>query len=110
MQAKSQMSIEEMNAVNAKIEEFQFGQIPYTKIDGSFLVITSELIKSGVNIPRCLLYNDDEGFDVSYNTVHPGKVKQYIAKNVLNVHARRHPNKRMYVKDEDNEFSFNDAK
>ena len=57
-----------------------------------------------------MLYNDDEGFGISYNQLHKGKIKQYICKNLLKVHARRHPNKRMYVKDETNEHSFNDQK
>jgi hypothetical protein len=35
---------------------------------------------------------------------------QFICKNVLHVHARRHPNKRLYVKDEDNSYSFIDKK
>jgi len=110
MQAKSQMSIESMNEVNAKVEDFDFRVIPYTKIDGSFLAISSDLIKSGVNIPLAMLYNDDEGFAISYTQLHKGNVKQFICKNLLKVHARRHPNKRMYVKDEDNEFSFGDKK
>jgi len=109
-QAKSQMSIKDMNSINDSIDEFDFSMIPYTKIDGSFLVISSDLIKSGVNIPLAMLYNDDEGFAISYNQLHNGNVKQYICKNLLKVHARRHPNKRMYVKDEDNEYSFNDKK
>ena len=109
-QAKSKMSIEEMNKINNEIEDFDFIQIPYTKIDGSFLVISSDLIKSGVNIPLAMLYNDDEGLGISYNQLHKGNVKQYICKNLLKVHARRHPKKRMYVKNENNEFSFNDSK
>jgi len=109
-QAKSKMSIEEMNKINSEIEDFDFIQIPYTKIDGSFLVISSDLIKSGVNIPLAMLYNDDEGLGISYNQLHEGNVKQYICKNLLKVHARRHPKKRMYVKNENNGFSFNDSK
>jgi len=109
-QAKSQMSIEDMNDVNDKVEDFDFRIIPYTKIDGSFLVISSDLIKSGVNIPLAMLYNDDEGFAISYNQLHKGNVTQYICKNLLKVHARRHPKKRMYVKNEDNKFSFGDKK
>ena len=31
---------------------------------------------------------------------------QFVCQNVLHVHARRHPNKRMYVKGEDNPHSF----
>jgi hypothetical protein len=109
-QAKSRMSIEDMNAMNARVEEFDFRVIPYTKIDGSFLVISSDLIKCGVNIPLCLLYNDDEGFAISYNQLRKGNVKQYVCKNLLKVHARRHPNKRMYVANENNEFSFANEK
>lgn len=109
-QAKSQMSIDEMNKINDEIDDFNFIQIPYTKIDGSFLVISSELIKSGVNIPLAMLYNDDEGFGISYNQLHKGNIKQYICKNLLKVHARRHPRKRMYVKNENNEYSFNNFK
>jgi hypothetical protein len=109
-QAKSQLSIEEMNEVNSKVDEFDFHMIPYTKIDGSFLVISSDLIKCGVNIPLCLLYNDDEGFAISYEQLRKGNVKQFICKNLLKVHARRHPNKRMYVLDEDNVHSFANQK
>ena len=31
---------------------------------------------------------------------------QFVCDNVLHVHARRHPNKRLYVKGEDNPHSF----
>jgi RecA-family ATPase len=31
---------------------------------------------------------------------------QFVCKNLLHVHARRHPNKRMYVSGEDNPHSF----
>lgn len=109
-QAKSKMSIDEMNTINAKVTDFDFRLMPYTKIDGSFLVISSQLIQSGVNIPPCLLYNDDEGFAISYNQLYKGNVEQYVCKNVLKVHARRHPLKRMYVRGEDNQHSFGGKK
>ena len=32
--------------------------------------------------------------------------KQFIVKNLLKVHARRHPQKRLYVKNENNPHSF----
>ena len=64
-QAKSQLSIKEMNEINSKVEDFDFRSINYPKIDGSCLVISSDLIKSGVNIPLCLIYNDDEGLAIS---------------------------------------------
>ena len=31
---------------------------------------------------------------------------QFVCSNVLHIHARRHPNKRLYVKGEDNPHSF----
>ena len=35
---------------------------------------------------------------------------QFICKNLLKVHARRHPNKRLYVLDENNQHSFENQK
>ena len=105
-QAKSQLSIEEMNKINAKADEFDFSYITHPKISGACLVLSSDLIKSGVNIPPCLLYNDDEGLSIMSHKLLKDKYIQFVVKNVLHVHARRHPQKRMYVKDEDNPYSF----
>ena len=109
-QAKSPMSIEKMNEINSKIEDFDFRSINYPKIDGSCLVISSDLIKSGVNIPSCLLYNDDEGFSVMAQKLYGNNFIQFICKNLLKVHARRHPEKRCYILNEDNPHAFGDAK
>jgi len=109
-QAKSQLSIEEMNNINLKIEDFNFTSINYPKIDGSCLVISSDLIKSGVNIPPCLLYNDDEGLAIMAQKLCGQNFIQFICKNLLKVHARRHSQKRLYVQEEDNPNSFDDRK
>jgi len=105
-QAKSPMSIEKMNEINAKADEFEFGYIPHPKISGACLVLSSDLIKAGVNVPPCLIYNDDEGLSFMSYKLMGEKFIQYICQNVLHVHARRHPQKRMYVKGEDNPYSF----
>ena len=105
-QAKSPMSIEKMNEINSKAEEFDFSYVQYPKIRGACLVLSSDLIKSGVNIPPCLLYNDDEGLSIMSHKLLGDKYIQFVVKNVLHVHARRHPQKRMYVKGEDNPYSF----
>jgi len=63
-QAKSRLPIETMNEINAKAEEFNFTYITRPKISGSCLVLSTDLIKFGVNVPLCLLYNDDEGLSV----------------------------------------------
>ena len=109
-QAKSVLSIEEMNEINSKVDDFDFDYINYPKIDGSCLVISSDLIKSGVNIPLCLIYNDDEGLAISAQQLRGQNYLQFICKNLLKVHARRHPKKRLYVLDEDNPNSFDDRK
>ena len=109
-QAKSPLSIEKMNKINSKVEDFDFRSINYPKIDGSCLVISSDLIKSGVNIPLCLIYNDDEGFSIMAQKLCGQNFIQFICKNLLKVHARRHPKKRLYVLDDDNPNSFDDRK
>ena len=106
-QAKSPMAIDVMNEINSKANgEFDFGMIRQPKISGACLVLSSDLIKSGVNIPPCLLYNDDEGLSImAYKLMNQNYI-QFVCENVLHVHARRHPKKRMYVLNEDNQHSF----
>ena len=105
-QAKSPLPIETMNEINAKAEEFNFTYITRPKISGSCLVISTDLIKFGVNVPLCLLYNDDEGLSVMCEKLMGQNFIQFVCKNVLHVHARRHPQKRLYIRGEDNPYSF----
>lgn len=105
-QAKSIMSIDQMNNINSEIKELDIQTINYPKIDGSCLVLTSDLIKSGVNIPPCFIHNDDESLSVMAKKILGDKYIQVIFKNILKVHARRHPNKRMYIVNENNPRGF----
>ena len=105
-QAKSQLSIKEMNEINARAEDFDFSYIQYPKISGACLVLSSDLIKYGVNVPPCLLYNDDEGLSILSHKLMGQNFIQFVCQNILHVHARRHTQKRMYVKSEDNPHSF----
>ena len=106
-QAKSPMAIDVMNEINAKANgEFDFGMIRQPKISGACLVLSSDLIKSGVNIPSCLLYNDDEGLSILSHKLMGQNFIQFVCQNILHVHARRHPQKRLYVKNENNPHSF----
>ena len=86
-----------MNEINARAKEFNFTYITRPKISGACLVLSSDLIKSGVNIPLCLIYNDDEGLSVMCEKVLGQNFIQFVCKNILHVHARRHPQKRCYV-------------
>lgn len=105
-QAKSRMSIEEMNKINSEIENFEFNFINYPKIDGSCLVLSSDLVKFGINVPSCLIYNDDHGVSIMIDKLCKNNYIQFICKNLLKVHARRHPNKRLYVLNENNPYSL----
>ena len=109
-QAKSLLPIETMNEINSEIEEFDFEYIVQPKISGACLVLSTDLIKFGVNIPPCLLYNDDRGLSIMIEKLCGKNFIQFICKNLLHVHARRHPKKRLYVRDEDNPNSFIDEK
>ena len=109
-QAKSPLPIEKMNEINAKAKEFDFTYIKYPKISGSCLVLSADLIKFGVNIPSCMLYNDDHGLEIMAQKLLGENYLQFVCKNLLHVHARRHPNKRLYVKNENNPNSFEDKK
>jgi len=109
-QAKSPLPIDKMNEINAKAEEFDFTYINYPKISGACLVLSSDLIKFGINIPPCLLYNDDEGLSIMAQKLLGQNYLQFVCKNLLHVHARRHPQKRLYVLDENNPNSFGDKK
>ncbi len=100
------MSIDKMNEINSKIEQFDLNLINYPKIDGSCLVMSADLIKSGINIPSCMIYNDDDGLGIMAEKLLQQNYKQFIIKNLLKVHARRHPQKRLYVKHENNPHSF----
>ena len=105
--AKSLLSIEKMNEINAKTKEYDIIYINYPKIDGSCLVISSDLIKSGANIPHSLLCSgEDSSFGTIAKLICGDKFYQFVCKNILKVHARRHPNKRVYIKDEDNPYGF----
>jgi len=109
-QSKSQLPIETMNKINSKIDELDIRVINYPKLDGSCLVISSDLIKFGVNIPSCMIYNDDHGLSIMSQKLMGQNYKQFVFKNLLKVHARRHPKKRLYVLEENNPNSFGDRK
>ena len=109
-QAKSLLPIETMNEINSKVDDLDIRVISYPKLDGSCLVMSSDLIKFGVNIPSCMIYNDDHGMSIMSEKLMGQDYKQFVFKNLLKVHARRHPNKRLYVLDENNPNSFGNKK
>lgn len=97
---KYTMSQEEMNTINEKVEELQVTLVAPHKYNGCGLVISSEVIKAGVNIPRSVFFvHEDTSFMLMTQKI-LGNIPQYHFRNILLVHNRNHPNKRMYVKEE----------
>lgn len=105
-QAKSVFSLERMNEINAEQSDITIKTINSPKIDGSCLILTSDIIKSGVNIPPCFIHNDDETLAIMSQKLLGDKFIQIVFKNILKVHVRRHPNKRMYILNENNPRGF----
>jgi len=97
------MNIDEMNSFNDKISELDVKIIETHKFNGCGLVISSEIIKSGVNIPRSAFFvHEDTAFMLMTQKV-LGHIPQYHFKNILLVHNRKHRDKRSYIAGESGE-------
>lgn len=107
---KAYMTIERMNEINnIPLDTVDIVEMTEPKADGSCLIISSELIRSGVNIPRSLIHcGEDESFIQMAKIIMGSGFRQYNFNNILRVHNRRHPNKRNYILNEDNKFGFCD--
>jgi len=91
------MTIEEMNAFNDKVSDLDVTIIQPHKFNGCGLAISSEVVKSGVNIPRSAFFvHEDTAFMLMTQKV-LGNISQYHFKNILLVHNRKHKNKRNYI-------------
>jgi hypothetical protein len=105
--SKSYMTLSQMNEINSKADNLDIRILKDPKFDGSCLVIKSDLIKSGVNIPQSLLCSgEDTSFADVAKLLLGNQFVQYVVKNILRVHNRRHPKKRLYIKNEDNPRGF----
>tara|TARA_Y100000034_G_C6847025_1_gene383814 strand:- start:22 stop:999 length:978 start_codon:yes stop_codon:yes gene_type:complete len=92
------MNIDEMNEINNGVENLDVRVVDPYKFNGCGLVISSEVIKSGVNIPKSVFFvHEDTSFLHSLIKTFDGNIPQFIIKNILLVHNRKHPKKRMYV-------------
>jgi hypothetical protein len=97
------MTIDEMNNINDKVEELDVQVTNQYKFNGCGLVISSDVIKSGVNIPRSVFFvHEDTAFLNSMIRLFDTSIPQYIIKNILLVHNRKHPEKRNYILGEGN--------
>lgn len=107
---KYTMSSDEMNKINDSTDEVDVRLVSPHKFNGCGLVISSEIVKSGVNIPKSVFFvHEDTSFMIMTNKL-LGSVPQYIIKNILLVHNRNHPDKRMYVKGERKDGTMNEKR
>jgi hypothetical protein len=105
--SKSYMSLEQMYEINDSAIDLDIRMLNTPKFDGSCLVIKSDLIKSGVNIPQSLLCSgEDTSFADMAKLLLGDRFVQFVVKNILRVHNRRHPQKRLYILDENNPRGF----
>lgn len=92
------MSVDEMNNINKKFDDLDLRVLRQPQFDGSILVLSSDLLKNGVNVPRCILGHavDDTSMMHSCRQIMGEHYIQFVTKNILKVHNRNHPKKRRY--------------
>ena len=96
------MSQKEMDEINNKTEDLDIRSTTQLKFNGCGLVISSDVIKSGANIPKSVFFVHEDTAFMNNCLIHfRGQLPQYIIKNILLVHNRKLPNKRMYIKGQD---------
>ena len=100
------MSQREMDEVNSKTKELDVKMINYPKFDGSGLVISSDLLRTGANIPPAVYMNGDDSSFLESCRLHMGdRYSQFVINNILKVHNRNHPKKRIYIQGEDDKLN-----
>ena len=108
---KYTMSADEMYKINDKVEELDVRTLNQFKFNGCGLVISSEVIKAGVNIPRSVFFvHEDTAFQNVMIRLFGNSIPQYVIKNVLLVHNRNHPKKRMYIEGERKDGTMNEKR
>lgn len=93
------MKQNEMDEINSKANQPDVRILRQPKFDGSLLVISSDLLKIGVNIPPGIFGLSGEDTSFMYNCMQLMKENyvQFVIKNILKVHNREHPRKRNYA-------------
>ena len=97
------MDYDKMEEINSDVESPHIESTYDYKFNGCGLVISSEIIRSGVNIPKSVFFtHEDTAFMNKMLTIFGNnQIPLYIVKNILLVHNREHPRKRKYVVGED---------
>lgn len=102
------MNKDEMNQFNDKVTDLDVSIISPHKFNGCGLVISSEVVRAGVNIPKSVFFiHEDTSFMMMTQKV-LGNIPQYHFRNILLVHNRKNSKKRMYVLNEDSDGYVDD--
>ena len=81
------MNQEEMDEINSKVDNLDIRVVSNYKFNGCGLVISSDVIKAGVNIPKSAFFiHEDTAFMHSLIKTFNGSIPQYVVKNILLVH------------------------
>lgn len=100
---KYTMSLKEMNDINEQGLANEIIRLTQNKFNGCGLIMSAELIKSGVNIPDSVFFvHEDTAMLMMIQKMY-GVLPQYHFKNILLVHNRNHPKKRMHIANETGE-------
>ena len=93
-------SQQEMNRINESVTDLDIVNISPFKFNGCGLVIASEVVKAGANIPKAAFFvHEDTAFLLMLQKLF-GNIPQYHAKNIYLPHNRKHLNKRAFIKGE----------
>lgn len=99
---RSYMDYSKMEEINSDVNTPDVISTFNYKFNGCGLVISSELVKSGANIPRSVFFTHEDTAFMNLITSLFGnqQIPFYIIKNILLVHNREHSKKRMYIRNE----------
>lgn len=106
------MRIDEMNKINDKYKELDIRVLNKPQFDGSGAIFSSNLLKSGINIPLGSfgVAHEDSTMMEMCRKVMGNNYVQFVIKNILKVHNREHPKKRNYALQYNGENSLQSKK
>jgi len=101
---KGYMSYEQMEEINAiPFEDIKVVAFDEPRFDGRCVAFSSDLLKCGVQIPHSIiLHSEDVSLGKIAKKLLGDQFVQYNFSNILHVHNRRHPKKRMGILNETN--------
>ena len=99
---KSYMNYEQMEQIN-NVASAQVAVFNEPRFDGSCVGFSSDLLCSGVTLPKSLiLHSEDVAMGTIAKRIMGDNFVQYNFSNILHVHNRRHPKKRTGILNENN--------